>query len=274
MREQYSQLAGSGAQEHPQESEAIQFVAELQTELDELRQQLAWSNRLSQLGVLTANLAHELRNQLTPIQSYAQLALTNPDNAQLNERALRSTLAASGKANDLINRVLELASPGHREDTKTCKINEVVENAFACMQPRAKQLGVNLISEVEPSVAAIDALSLEQVLINLIANACQAMSDQKGRRQVLLETDESNGRLQILVRDTGPGIPERIREKMFEPFASFNASDRERDRQGTGLGLSICKQLVAGAGGQIVLCASSEEGSTFRIDVPTPGQSS
>lgn len=269
MREHHSQSVKHDANRSAPAGEALELASRLQAELDELRQQLAWSNRLSQLGMLTAALAHELNNQLTPIRSYAQLALANPDNPNLTERAFKCAIAGSDKARSLIERVLELASPEHSQESPACQIGQVVEDAIACMLPTAKQFGVNLISHVEPSTVAIDALSLEQVLINLISNACQAMADREGRRQIVLKTSESNGRMAITVSDSGPGVPEPVREKLFEPFVTSGGPAPRSERQGTGLGLSICKQLITAAGGKIVLASSSEEGSTFQIDLPT-----
>lgn len=268
MREPNSESIDQAIRDRTHADEAVDLVAQLQAELDALREQLAWSNRLSQLGMLTAALAHELNNQLTPIRSYAQLALANPENTNLTERALNSAIVGSDKANSLISRVLELSSPEASKQAQACQVNEVVEDAIACMLPTSKQFGVNLIAHVEPGTACIDALSLEQVLVNLISNACQAMANNEGRRQILLQTAESNGRFILSVKDSGPGVPDPIREKLFEPFVTREGSGSGSERQGTGLGLSICKQLIAAAGGQINLASSSEAGSTFQIDLP------
>lgn len=264
--------------------QALQFAADLQSELDGVRDQLAWSNRLSQLGMLTAALAHETNNLLTPIGSYAQLALANPGNAELTERALKAAIAGSKKGAKLVEGVMEVASPnpknrtGSQKNAVACKVNEVVEGSITFMLPIAKQLGVNVISRVEPATAAIDALALEQVLINLISNACQAMRTMTGKRAIHIESSELNGRLILRIIDTGPGIPKAIYNRLFEPFvttAGINeppADNLENQATGSGLGLSICKQIVEAAGGQIGLVSSSEHGSTFSIELPLTKQ--
>lgn len=293
MREQHSQQAKGTPGADVMGQQALQLAEQLQGELDAMRDQLAWSNRLGQLGMLTAALAHEMNNLLTPVGSYAQLALANPDNAQLTERALQAAIAGTRKSAKLIEGVMELANPTPStqqhaaDDTPACQVSEAVEASIACMMPMAKQQGVDVISRVEPCVAAIDSLALEQVLINLISNACQAMGQTLGNRQILIESDVSNGRLALRIADTGPGVNETVRERLFEPFVttagagnrSASPSDdyaapapgrRESDRRtGTGLGLSICKQILESAGGSIALIESSAQGSTFQIDLPS-----
>ena len=294
LREQHSQHADGTPNADPLAQQAIQLAEQLQGELDAMRDQLAWSNRLGQLGMLTAALAHEMNNLLTPVGSYAQLALANPDNDRLTERALHAAITGARKSARLIESVMELANPKPIITTEqaiaaaVCRVNEVVEDAIACMLPIVKQQGVDVVSRVEPSLAAIDALALEQVLINLISNACQAMADMPGKRQIRIESDVSNDRLALRVIDTGPGVGEAVCERLFEPFVTTAGANggspsllaEQTDQaanhgtagqhKGSGLGLSICKQIIESAGGSITLTDSSDSGSTFQIDLPPP----
>lgn len=262
--------------------QAIQHAERLQVELDAIRDQLAQSNRLGQLGMLTAAIAHETNNLLTPIGSYAQLALANPGNAELAERALRAAVVGTQKAAKVVEGVMELAKPSESPaiEAKSCDIKEVADAATSCMLPVAKQLGINLTSDVESALVAIDALAMEQVLINLISNACQAMAQMPSNRRIAIESSELNGRLIVQVTDNGPGVPESIRDQLFEPFitqtnnseASERASAATKLPTGSGLGLSICKQIVEAAGGQITLANTSDGGSTFEIHLPISTQ--
>lgn len=241
------------------------MVEQLQDELDSLQQQLAWSNRLGQLGLLTAALAHETNNFLTPVRSYAQLALANPEDADLTQRALQAAVEGTKKVTALTDRTIGLASPNAAIQTDVCQANEVIESAIAALMPTIKQQGVNVLARVEPVQVGIDALALEQVLINLISNACHAMAEVTGRRQVLIEAKQGDGRVQLLISDTGPGIPAEVRGDLFKAFVT---SKTEGPTPGSGLGLSICKQLIELAGGQLALASSSEQGSVFKIDLP------
>jgi len=126
---------------------------------------------------------------------------------------------------------------------------------------------------VEPTSVRIDALSLEQVLINLIGNACQAMRDTPGQHRVRIASQREHERIVLSVSDTGPGIPAGIREQLFDAFVTSKGHDptasAEPPSVGSGLGLSICQQLVESAGGEITLASTSHRGSTFEITLPT-----
>lgn len=253
--------------------QALGLSEQLQRELDSLREQLAWSNRLSQLGVLTAALAHETNNLLVPIGSYAQLAKANPGDERLTQLALNAAITGSKKVAKLVESVVSLASPGKVELQTSCQVNVVVEDAIACMLPIIKQHGVNVISRVEPACVSIDALALEQVMVNLISNACHAMSKMNSKREIIIESQQGENILTLSVSDSGPGIAEAVIDHLFEPFITQQDKQAiETGRQtptqepmGTGLGLSICKQLVESAGGQIMLAEQQKLGASFVI---------
>ncbi len=264
MRERYSSRP-QPSQDDLAPGQLLGIVEQLQAELDELREQLAWSNRLGQLGMLTAALAHETNNFLTPVRSYAQLALANPEDSEMTDRALQAAVEGTRKATELADRVMGLASPNPAIQTGDCMANEVTASAMKSMLPAIKQQGVKLLVQVEPVKLSIDALALEQVLINLISNACQAMSDLPTRRQVLIESQRDREDVLLLISDTGPGIPGEIREHLFEAFVTCQAGEQS---SGSGLGLNICKQLIERAGGEIALIDSSEQGSSFEIRLP------
>lgn len=261
--------------------QALQLVGELQAELNRLRKQLAWSNRLGQLGTLTAALAHETNNLLTPVRSYAQLALANPENPELTEQALNAAVAGTDKTNRLLERVLGLASPSDSAEGAGCYASEAVDEALQSMAPAFRQGRVTTMVKVPPTKVGIDALMLEQVLINLLTNACQAMAEQAGKRTVRIESQQQHGRLVLSVTDNGPGIPEPVRERIFEPFVSHQPASEYETAQaavsngcststkpGSGLGLSICKEILASAGGQILLDDGVRQGCSFQIDLP------
>lgn len=265
--------------------QAFEMVAQLQRDLDVLRDQLAWSNRLSQVGLLATALAHETNNLLTPMRSFAELALAQPGNTALAERALRAAIQASGKAARLADRVMSFGSPQDVEVLATCRPLQVIEESLACLLPFIKQYGVQLVTRVEDVGVRIDSLSLEQVVVNLVANACQAMEKQPGRRQILIASEQRGDSFILSVRDTGPGVPEALRDHLFDPFISGKRGDHDscissvgglgrpmaqdvNASGGAGLGLSICRQLVESACGQIVLAQTSAQGSTFEITLP------
>lgn len=282
MGEHNSQSVATKPDADSVNQQALQLVEELEAELNGLREQLAWSNRLGQLGTLTAALAHETNNLLTPIRSYAQLALANPENPRLTEQALNAAVAGTDKTTRLLERVLGLASPADRPENASCLANEAVEEALQSMAPTFRQDRISTMVKVEPIEVSIDALMLEQVLINLLSNACQAMAGQAGKRTIRIESQQQDDRLVLGVTDSGPGIPKQVRERLFEPFVSQPASESETtqptvsngclspssSKPGSGLGLSICKEILGSAGAQILLDDRIEQGCSFQVDLP------
>jgi two-component system sensor kinase FixL len=252
--------------------QALGFVEQWQAELDALREQITAMNRMGQLGMLTAALAHETNNLLTPIRSYAQLALKNTDDTLAVQRALRVAIEGTQKITALTERVIDLAGPNHLIQTGVCCCSVVSASAIQDLSLLTRQQGVRVKTDVEPVSVRIDALSLEQVLINLIGNACHAMRGMS-RQQVIRLSSRIDGESVVLsISDTGPGVPAEIREEIFEAFVTSKQGDRSKssDTQpaGSGLGLNICRQLIESAGGEIKLARSSEGGSVFEITLP------
>lgn len=246
--------------------QALDIIGELQAELDGLREQLAQSNRLSQLGMLTAALAHETNNFLTPVRCYAQLALSNPDDSGATKRALQSAIEGCQKVATLAERVIGLGSPNGMIETGVCEASEVVNGVLESLGPTLKQRGIQAEPQLEVIELGIDRLTLEQVLINLISNACQAMADtRRAKRVVRIDAKQGDAYAELLVADTGPGIPEAIRDELFKPFTT---QSRKGHNTGSGLGLSICRQLIESVGGKIELVSTSNQGSRFRIVLP------
>lgn len=272
MSEQHSQQAEAGTPSDPIAEQALAFVERWQAELDELREQLVASNRLGQLGMLTAALAHETNNRLTPIRSYAQLALANMEDPAVIERALRAAVAGAEKIAKLNEHVIGLASPNPTIQTCVCDCREAVESAIEAMTPLIKQHAVDVQASIQPTTVRIDGLALEQILINLITNACHAMQGTTGRRQVQIDSEQHADRLIMSVRDSGPGVSDALRKQLFEAFATSKARGQSTasDDQvsGSGLGLNICRQLIEAAGGTISLAQTSDRGSTFRLELP------
>ena len=272
MTEQRSQHAMGHVPADPLAEEAIGLVEQLQAELNELREQLAASNRLGQLGLLTAALAHETNNAMAPVRSYAQLALGNLDDQALVERALRSAVQGSRKVARLNDRVIEMASPKAVFQTAVCDLDSVLEAVSETMRPIITQQSVQFDMQAQSACVQIDGLSLEQVLVNLIGNACQAMKGQASRKQIALSTSIEDDQVVLTLRDTGPGIPEEIRDQIFEAFVTRrtqpgSASEDDGENTGSGLGLSICREIIESAGGRIELAQTSEQGTAFRVEL-------
>ncbi|CAE7640562.1 unnamed protein product [Symbiodinium necroappetens] len=227
------------------------------------------TQRLTTLGVLAGSIAHEVNNLLTPVLSYAQLALQHPDDQELAEKALSKAVAGTEKVGHIMSSLLGFVR-GEAEE-REAPVEFCLREALNCMARSLDKDNIALDHEIEPELSArISPIALQQVLLNLILNARDAILPQRGSLAVHAKRSTWNtpdGRpkaaVVIEVRDSGCGMDETMLENAFLPFVSnrHNAADGV----GTGLGLPICKQLVEEVGGRIVATSEPGEGTTFTI---------
>lgn len=222
----------------------IAQVRRLEGELADLGDRLAQSERLATLGSLAAVVAHELNNVLTPVTSYAQLALDSPEEQALTRKALSAAVEGVARAERITASVLGLtreaqpmasgvqdgsASTLH-SDVLTCDLAVTAESAMACLLSTAEDDGIETSCDVPALRVAMAGGDLYRVLINLLFNARRAVLVCPGERKIGLrakaidtrgaEGDDAASTVEIVVADNGPGIPAAIRGRLFEPFAT------------------------------------------------------
>jgi signal transduction histidine kinase len=232
------------------------------------REELAHAQRVATMGELSASLAHEITQPLTAIATNAQAArrmlATSADGDELNE-ALVDIAGDAERAGSIVRRVRAMVrkQPGERQPVD---INATVTGVTTILRRDIAQADISLqlrLAEDLPRVHG-DAVQLQQVVLNLLVNACQAMADvADGPRVLRIETGEAKpGSIEISVADTGAGVAGPELERMFEPFVSSKA-------EGLGMGLSINRSIVEAHGGQIVATRNRERGLTLRVTLPT-----
>jgi signal transduction histidine kinase len=239
-----------------------------------LYQQMKERDRLAVLGQMAAGLAHEIRNPLGAIKGAAQL-LADPDQGEEASVQSREFLGIILEEVDRLDRVvgsvLDLARPNQAQVVPT-DVNAVVRRTLQVLS--TERFGSALTVEValDPALprVAIEPEQLRQVLINLHRNAAQAM---KGRGRVTISTRVRIGRgtrggpgevgtfVELTVADNGPGISQKILDKLFLPFFTTK-------QEGSGLGLAISQRIVQGAGGRIEVRTYEGKGSTFSVVLP------
>ncbi|WP_041373803.1 sensor histidine kinase [Phenylobacterium zucineum] len=237
--------------------------AELDRMQADLRVALNSRARLAALGEAVAKINHDLKNMLTSAQIASErlAALQDPKVSQALPRLERALDRAVKLASDVLayGKTQEAAPEPRR-----VALAEAV--AEAALEARLSDEGVRLVSKVERSAqVTADPDQLHRILANLFRNAREAIEHQEGRTapgRVEVSLAAANGGCLVRVADNGPGIPGRVRERLFQPFAGSGRPD------GAGLGLAIARELALGHGGDLSLAATGPEGSVFELRLP------
>lgn len=238
-------------------------------EIEALRRQIVALQRISSLGVLAGGVFHELNNALTPILNYAKLGLRNPDPAY-RDRALARILEAGQRAATITGGMLALSRPGRGPDHRAAvDLNRLLEEVVLLTNKDLARNKVRLeVQFLGRPFARVNAAQIQQVLINLLINARQAMPD--GGVVTLRLAPDPGGRLaELSVIDRGTGIaPEHLR-RIFEPFFSTKTGPDASGAGGTGLGLAVCRDIVEAHHGRLRAESRQGQGSTFTLVLPT-----
>jgi signal transduction histidine kinase len=249
-------------------------LAESEALLAEARAHLTESPRLATVGTIAAVIAHEFNNLLTPIASYSQLALNGleagKDDPEMVRKALSKSVTHAMRAGKICTSMLSLVR-GER-DNRTVAIQTLVDETLSVLARDPSRDGIALRVQVQPDLNVKgDPIQLEQVLLNLLINARQAMLQEhdNGRGGVLtIKAGRAEDTIRIDVADTGPGIAERNLPRIFEPFFTTKTAPRAGEPRGSGLGLHICKQIVEKHGGRIEVESAPGRGTTFGVLLP------
>ncbi|MFL5422782.1 MAG: sensor histidine kinase [Myxococcales bacterium] len=232
-----------------------------------LRDQLAHAGRVSMLGELAASLAHELNQPLTAIYTNAQAAQRFLDRSRpdLSEalNALHDLGQDCRRAGDVLGRLRQMF---RRHETERVPLGAgvLVEHVLMLLHEDAVARGVEIKLDVEPDLPLVrgDRVQLEQVLMNLLVNAFEAVAGiPSGPKQVTVRAYARDGFVEVAVLDSGKGIARNELERIFEPFFT-------RKPNGMGMGLAICRTIVEAHGGRISADNRSERGAVFELSLP------
>jgi len=244
-------------------------LAEHQQQNNALKSQIAQLQALANIGTVTHMIAHEINNLLTPLANYAALALNNPDDKSLVEKALEKTAQSCERASKIMESILAMAD-GKRQEKKNARLIALVEEIFTCLCRDFAKDGITVKIELpeDLTVWAVP-VQIQQVLMNLILNARDAMLPRGGILSI--KARESSDAVQIEVADTGCGIEPGDLKNIFESFFTTKTDgSRPSEHSGSGLGLAFCKKIVDAHGGCISVESIPSQGSTFKIMLPKP----
>ena len=235
-------------------------------QIEALRRQVIELQRVSSLGVLAGGVCHELNNALTPILNYAKLGQRNPD-PEFRRRAFEKILEGAKRASAITGGVLGLARPQANRQAATDLVRLAEEVVLLIGKELSKhRIQVDFRAEGRPH-ARVNPAQIQQVLLNLLINARQAMPG--GGTVGLRVGADATGRLaELTVTDTGVGIEPADLRRIFEPFFTTKTGPDSSGQGGTGLGLSVCRDIVEAHRGRLRAESRPGQGSTFTLRLP------
>jgi two-component system NtrC family sensor kinase len=231
-----------------------------------LQQQLIQSEKLSAIGELISGIAHELNNPLTGVMGYSQLLQLREDLDDRAKENLHKINNLALRCQRIVQNLLFFARKQKPERTLT-DINEIIEKTVELrsyeLQVNNIEIHRNLDRNLPKTIA--DAHQLQQVFLNIITNAEQAMleSNRKGQLKICTRTDSQNANIIVEIKDDGPGISENHLNRIFDPFFTTKEVGK-----GTGLGLSLSYGMIKEHSGNIYVRSRLNEGSTFFVEIP------
>jgi PAS domain S-box-containing protein len=231
----------------------------------ELEHLLRIQDKMTSLGRVAAGIAHEIRNPLSGINIYLK-ALEKIIRKSQNDEKISSILSqlqsASNKIESVIRRVMDFSRPSEPAFIRT-DINRPVEEAVNLSAVTLRKSGIQLKMKLCPDLpeCLADPHMIEQVILNLVSNASEAMKHMEGNKKIEIDTELRQGAVCIRVSDSGPGVPEKMMENIFDPFYTTKSSS-------SGIGLSICHRIVTDHGGTLDVSTADIGGAAFLVKIP------
>ncbi len=246
--------------------ENARLVRELRDRLEELnatQARLAQSEKLSALGRLISGIAHEINNPLAAVMGYAELMAAD----ELPERAatrLDQVYESASRCKKIVDSLLSFARKEEPEMEQT-NVNGIVEEALQIVSAEFSAAEISVSSELDQNLppTAADRHQIRQVVVNLLRNAVDALSGVEAPREVRVSTSRSDHSIRVEVADTGEGIAEDVKDRVFDPFFTTRPTG-----EGTGLGLSVSYGIITAHRGTITFHPNEPRGTVFRVELP------
>jgi signal transduction histidine kinase/FixJ family two-component response regulator len=230
--------------------------------VEESQQALIRAEKMAAAGRLTASIAHEINNPLQAVQNCLHLATRSDVNTRKRHEYLDLAKKELDRLMSTVQRMLDFYRPG-AVDPQRVDLASLIQHVINLLSSQLQARGINVTTGFSPKMPSVIAVSsqIEQVFINLVLNAYDAMPDGG---DLHITAHAARNMAEILIQDTGPGVPEDMRGRIFEPFISSK-------KGGTGLGLSVSYGIVSAHGGSLDLIQERGSGACFRVLLPLKG---
>jgi two-component system sensor kinase FixL len=240
---------------------------ETDARLQELQAELVHISRLSAMGEMASTLAHELNQPLTAISNYMKgssriVGEIQSDRAPILKAALDKSAEQAIRAGQIIRRLRDFVARGETERSID-SLSKIIEEASALALVGAKESGIHVRMRLdqEGDFALVDRIQIQQVLLNLVRNAIDAMKQSPRKELTITKHAPTDGMVTVSVSDTGPGIDPEVRSQLFQPFVTTKSD-------GMGVGLSISRTIIDAHGGKLWVDDNPQGGATFRFSLP------
>jgi signal transduction histidine kinase len=237
---------------------------ERELRLREMRSELIHVSRLNELGQMVSTLAHEVSQPMTAVGNYLRACQRLVEIGEMTKakHALGKAASETTRATEIIRRLRDFIRKTDGEK-RTEYLGTMIEEAIelAVVGTERTEVSVELRLNPQASMALIDKVQIQQVLLNLLRNAIEAMAGRPRQSLVISTLPADDDMVELSVADSGPGLPAKVREKLFQPFVTTKSA-------GMGVGLSICHSIIEAHGGRLWADDNSGGGTVFRFTVP------
>lgn len=260
-------LRFSSFQGSPRQPVGVVAVGRDRTEEKRHEHQIQLAYRLSSMGDVIANVAHELNNPLSGVVGYSQLLMSRDSTRPQDLRMLKQIHDSATRCHRTVQNLLSFGAR-HGSEKRFLGINGIIEKVVDLKAYRLQADGISVDLELQPDLprTMVDFHQMEQVFLNLLQNAHQALMERSDGRRIVVRSRTEDGAIRVEVIDNGPGIEPDLVSKVFDPFFTTR-----RPEEGIGLGLSIAYGIIRDHGGNLHLTSSPGLGATFTVEMPVVG---
>ena len=235
-------------------------------QLTEKQAELVQAGKLAALGQLSAGISHEINQPLTAIGHYAHNGTRLLQQGRTAEAVenFEQISALTKRSTNIIVRLKSMARKHHDSIAPVC-LNQVVDHVLTLLQshPQTQKTQISLAMKLPKNIVMAEQIQLEQVVLNLMSNALDAVADNQKAKTIDIECVHSEGQVELRIADNGPGVAPELYEQIFNPFFTTKEVD-----QGLGLGLSISYNIIQDFGGQLTVVRHPLKGAIFSLRLP------